>query len=498
MARLDLVILADLHYVGPAGTARPLPERKGKLGLELALRAVRDALRHGRPDAIVLLGDMVEDGAAPGAADDLVALRDALRPFEVPLIVVPGNHDRDAERVAEIFDFAPGLHTAGDYAVVTFADEYDAADVCTRPAGQMEALARAARDGRPLIAIQHPPLLPRIVSSYPYTIVRAEGLAETYAQAGVVLSLSGHYHAGRPAVERSGVTFAIAPALCERPFRYTRVRLDGRRVVSIEDVPLAPPDLAEVFDAHVHTEFAYCAEDITIEATLERMAALGLGAIGLCEHSDQLYFPEDGFWKRTDAQDPAAVRQAVADGHGRHARYRERVRQFRSERVLLGLEVEPSQDGRGLATLDEDLEGYDYLIGAVHYLARSDDPSVSQAEIARRFMERTEQLARSGVDVLAHPFRFFRRTKRPVPRELFRPVADLLAAHGVAAEINFHTNQPDPEFFALCLECGVHLSVGSDSHALVEVGELRPHIELLKTIGAWEHRAEVLWRPSRK
>ena len=67
---------------------------------------------------------------------------------------------------------------------------------------------------------------------------------------------------------------------------------------------------------------------------------------------------------------------------------------------------------------------------------------------------------------------------------LYPLIADLLADSGVAAEINFHTNQPEPEFFRLCLERGVRLSLGSDSHELSEFGEFWPHLRVLRAAGA--------------
>lgn len=495
MDSLDLLILADLHYVGPGGTARPLPERKGKLALELALRAVRDALRAGRPDAMVLMGDTVERGSAATAREDLAAVRDALAEFGIPLLAVPGNHDGDSGIVAQIFDCRLGIHELGGYALVIFADQYDAEDVCTRPAEAMKLLESARARGKPVIVLQHPPVIPRIESDYPYTISGAEEIAAGYAAAGVTLSVSGHYHEGLGPHQAGGVTYLTCPVLCEAPFRYARVRLEGRQVASAETISLAPAEMARLFDAHMHTEFAYCAAGTRIEPALERVRLLGMPAAGITEHADQLYFPEEGFWGRTDASDINAVRRAVADGHARHAAYRERAFPLRSNRVFLALECDAEVGGRGLAVLDEDLEGYDYLIGAIHYLAKGYDESVPAEEIHRRFMARTEQLAKSNVNVLAHPFRYFPRNNRPVPAELFRPVAELLAAHSVAAEMNFHHNQPDPEFFAICLELGVRISVGSDAHSLEDVGALRPHLELLKEIGALERLDDVLWRP---
>jgi histidinol phosphatase-like PHP family hydrolase len=120
------------------------------------------------------------------------------------------------------------------------------------------------------------------------------------------------------------------------------------------------------------------------------------------------------------------------------------------------------------------------------------------ADLADDFLAQVEKLARARVQALAHPFRVFLRKGREVPEHLYRPVAEILAGHGVAAEINFHTNQPDPEFYALCLELGVKLSVGSDAHAMGEVGALAPHLALLQTLGVTDRLDAVLWRPCAK
>ena len=74
------------------------------------------------------------------------------------------------------------------------------------------------------------------------------------------------------------------------------------------------------------------------------------------------------------------------------------------------------------------------------------------------------------------------KVKYPAPAELFEPLADLLKKYDTAAEINFHCNQPDEEFFALCLQKGVKISLGSDTHNLYEVGEFYPHVKFLDKI----------------
>jgi histidinol phosphatase-like PHP family hydrolase len=98
-------------------------------------------------------------------------------------------------------------------------------------------------------------------------------------------------------------------------------------------------------------------------------------------------------------------------------------------------------------------------------------------------MRETERLLRHRITVLAHPFRFFRRAGLATPVHLYSGMARLLAEHGVAAEINFHTNQPDPRFIRDCVEQGVRIALGSDSHDIVEVGEFAPHLQVLEQAG---------------
>ena len=64
---LDLVVMADLHYVGRAERICPIPERNAPLGKELLRRALRRLELSSPPDALVLIGDLVDDGEAPGA-----------------------------------------------------------------------------------------------------------------------------------------------------------------------------------------------------------------------------------------------------------------------------------------------------------------------------------------------------------------------------------------------------------------------------------------------
>ena len=138
------------------------------------------------------------------------------------------------------------------------------------------------------------------------------------------------------------------------------------------------------------------------------------------------------------------------------AAYRRLAEGFRSDRVRAGLEVELCADG-SLLLAPEDADGWDLLVGAIHEIPEVQKGVTSQTDTEAFFLRDVQHLLTHPIDVLAHPFRFFARKGLQKPVHLDPVVADLLAVHGVAAEINFHTNQPEPEFFRLCLARGVKI-----------------------------------------
>jgi len=480
---LDLLVLADLHYVERAAHRCPVPSRHAWFGREGAERAVRRALRTFRPDAVVLLGDLLDNGHADGSEADLAALRDTFAAFGLPVLVVPGNHDGPAERLAAVFGPQPSLRELGGCQLVTIAATYDAADVTRHPDAALALIARAAADApdRPLIVLQHNPIHPHIESTYPYNPTNADAIARCYADSRVALSLSGHYHPGIAPATVDGVCYVTAPALCEAPCRFLRVRLRGR-AIEVTEHALAMPAEPPLWDCHCHTHYAYCRDDVTATAAIDRSRLMGLGGLALTEHAGQLYLDGEHFWGGRFFDDPDLIRRHRHTPMCRMDAYLAEALPLRSPFVRLGLEVDG--DGRGgLCLLEEDRGHWDLLIGAVHWLPGLDPASATPAELHRTFLAESEALCRAGVDVLAHPFRYFRRSKVEAPRELYGPMARLLAETGVAGEINFHTHQPDPRFVAACLDAGVKIALATDSHALWEVGELAPHLDVLRQAG---------------
>ena len=156
----------------------------------------------------------------------------------------------------------------------------------------------------------------------------------------------------------------------------------------------------------------------------------------------------------------------------------------------MGLEVELDVDGR-LTLHDEDRAWPDLLLGAVHFLEAGDVDSLSDDVLIEQFMKACRGLLEAGVDVLAHPWRMFGRRRKPVPLDRYQQLADMLAATGTAAEINFYVRPPDAHFFKLCVERGVKISFGSDAHRLHDVGNLWAHMEMLRQMAGTDDPARL-------
>jgi len=330
--------------------------------------------------------------------------------------------------------------------------------------------------------VQHSPIYPDVdVSKFPYMPLNRGDIMASYRERGVLLSLSGHYHPGQSPTRKDGTLYVTLPALEDDPFRFGIVRVEGRDA-RIEFHRLKHPEFSELTDGHIHTHFGYCAVDVHPTPVRERLELLGIQRAVLVEHAPQLYLADTQFWHAEHIENPDAIRNARRNGTCRVEAYRKAMREFSDTLFRIGLEAELDRDG-GLTLLEEDRKGWDKILGAVHWIP-SNLPFATPAQQEKSFMILVEGLAAGGIDVLAHPFRYFAQNKLARPKGLYRPIAKLLRERDIAAEVNFHYDRPDPEFFRICMEEGVRIVVGSDAHCLYEVGDLAPHIRLLKEIGA--------------
>ncbi len=271
------------------------------------------------------------------------------------------------------------------------------------------------------------------------------------------------------------------------PFEYLVAEFDGGALPHVERRALVEPELAaQVTDFHIHTSAAYCSENMRVDRALEMAKLSGLGGVSFAEHSGQLYFESDDYWNGRSVWRTRGTPEGCR-AIDRSDEYRAELRTPGCYRH--GFELDVDRNGDVLLS-EKERPLAEVRLGAVHFLVNRSDPR----EASREFLFYTESLLKYGVDILAHPFRIFAWAGLEKPAELFAPVADLLAHYGVAAEVNFHQNQPEHEFFDLCLRKGVKLSLGSDSHNLYEVGFFLPHFRFLRELGVAGKLDEVIFR----
>ncbi len=494
MPALQLRVFTDIHYDPQQGAPCREP-RRCDLGPELVRRVLRDARNRGGFDAVACLGDLCNDGRFQDAAADAEAILDVLAedaPHK-PLLLVAGNHDytTDVDLPARI-DGRSRVVELGGYRFVIFADRYRETMYCTRRAEDLELLRRAARaDGGPIVVLQHNAVCPVIAGEYPHMHLNRDEIVDAYDRAGVLLSLSGHYHRGQPLNECRGVRYYTQKALCEPPFPYAVVTLAGREV-AIEPRALGVGDTPGVFDCHCHTELAYCGGGITAREGIVRSREMGLAGVCLTEHAPQLYVSADAFWDARHVREPDLWRRGA---DARVEAWRELVGPLRGHDVRLGLEVEIDRAGE-LTVREEDRAMVDVVLGAVHWLTETvdrDDP----AACARAFLADTLAILERGVDVLAHPIRRYARWHPEVPDSLIAEIVAALVETRTAAEVNFHHRTDDRAFYARCIEAGVPLALGTDAHRVHQAGALAAPLALVGELAAERDKtpAEVLWTP---
>lgn len=174
-----LLHLSDTHLAAP-GSPSEHPQLDPHARLETVLAAVADA---GPFDAVVLTGDIADDGSVDGA--DWV--RSLVAPLAPVVLAVPGNHDRTSA-VAEVF--GTDSVRLGAWRLVGAG---------TNVPGQIPGRADAVLDVLsscvgPTVVLMHHPLRSRSTHEW-FTLARgAELEARLLAHGDPLVLLSGHTH----------------------------------------------------------------------------------------------------------------------------------------------------------------------------------------------------------------------------------------------------------------------------------------------------------------
>lgn len=266
------------------------------------------------------------------------------------------------------------------------------------------------------------------------------------------------------------------PSFIIEPYSYLILSENSPRIEN-----LAMDRTLQLEDNHIHTPLAYCNYNMEMDKAIYLAGIFGLSCIRVTEHSSHLYYTDEIF--KNSYSYVHGISTARAED-SRVELYLDLKERYQSDSVKFGLEVDCDFNGNFLLR-EEDKSGFEFILGAIH---RLDDVTENG------FLTLLENILKNGIDVLAHPFRIFRKSGVEVPRGIYRKTAELLKKYNTAAEINYHTNEPSIDFIRECLKIGVKFSFGSDSHNLAEIGDFYYQLHLLEEAGFKGCLDEILWK----
>lgn len=477
---LRIAAIADLHYaVGPLETCG---KRRTAIADVLLTRVVRRLNRFIKPDLTVILGDILDDGTGSQSPEEREQLLAILGKLESPYIIIPGNHDGDADQFYSIFPRPAETLDINGVRVVTFTDAQEPGYNAHRSDDDIARMDAARRGFEgPIVSLQHVPLFPPGASASPYSYNNADAVWKAFERNDYTLAISGHWHQGDDLVSRGAGRAVIVPSLCESPFAFSEITIDGDQVETKRH-ELRLPDGLELIDYHVHTPFAYCSENMNVPLSMALAKEFNLAGLCFTEHSGQLHFERKLFWTGL------FTREGLASDEGRQERMADYLEMVRPAcpPAYLGLELDAEDCGKPIVQ-PEVWDEIQIKVGSIHWLdavrGKADD-EVDLNVAADEMLARLGKFAGSGIQVLAHPLRIFRKwPEEDLPKSLIPGIMALLQEHGVAAEINFHNQLTSPQFIQTCLDYGVKFVFGSDSHNQSEVGDFHPHLDLMRACG---------------
>lgn len=471
---MKIAIVSDIHTPGSSDN----PQIRGELAEMLLLRAINRFNRWIKPDIAIICGDIVDGNDNDVARLWLEKCRQILEKLACPYIAVRGNHDPSADYFYRIFPRKEHVNING-FRFLVFDDPSAPLFNASRTADQIARFKEArANFAGPIISVQHVPLFEPGTSECPYNYTNAKEIISEMKKQNIFMTISGHWHKGMGHIQSQGINYIASAALSESPFRYSVVELDGDKIGVQEDCLQMPPELG-LIDRHVHTQMAYCSENMDAANTLKHYKDFGLADVVFTEHSGQLYFNNELFWTGDCYKNGLAD---IKEKENRMAAYFELMRRNNVPAKSIGLETDVDYAGRAMIK-PKDRERVGFLLGSIHKLQEMWKEQIDIDAIKQEYLFRTEAVLKSGVNVLAHPFRLFMRKQMELPKDLFGKVIKLLKQYNIAAEVNFHSQEAESEFFQMCVNSGVKLSLSSDCHNMYELGELWPHLRMLEKIG---------------
>jgi 3',5'-cyclic-AMP phosphodiesterase len=155
-----IVQISDLHVAGADDPVRAFVDTNANLARAISyIEAMRP-----KPDLVVATGDLCDNGLA----EEYLLLRELLEGFEIPVLLIPGNHDEIGALVEGLDNHTYLPRDGGPLQYVVEGDVRVVAVDTTRPGhhdGMLDAerlqwldtTLRAAPDAPTLVMMHHPP-----------------------------------------------------------------------------------------------------------------------------------------------------------------------------------------------------------------------------------------------------------------------------------------------------------------------------------------------------
>jgi histidinol phosphatase-like PHP family hydrolase len=234
-------------------------------------------------------------------------------------------------------------------------------------------------------------------------------------------------------------------------------------------------------DCHVHTYYSACADLVTVEDYLPYAKKAGLRCFAITDHSNDIYFEKEEREALRWHRGPMDLRPLLKGRAYRLENYLSDLRPYREYGVRAGIELEQMPDGEFIFDWDY-RENFDVIVGGVHVI-----PSLKRSEkeevIQKEFLFLTLKALEQDIDILAHPTRGLRKAGIAIPNHYPDLIIEKALSRGIALEVNAHSLDPNSIFLRKCLEKGIKLAFGTDSHSLKEFGDFSYHKLILQEAG---------------
>ena len=261
---LRILHITDLHLRDAVpGTSEIACRRSRQIGS--LLDRLEQELAEIAPDFIAITGDLLHApyglyrGVNPfdmaqfsGAVRaDYRSLKARFDRWQVPYLVLPGNHD-DMALLSEVF-VGTREQVINDYRILAFDDMEHGNNVPLRTGDELQRYSQCLSDGdpRPQIHLQHYVAHPVVEHPYPHNFGDRDMLLALLVRSTVRLCLSGHFHPGHKPVTKDGVTHIVGRGFCEAPHPVGVIDIDADGGISYREIEIKadnPPTKAVIID----------------------------------------------------------------------------------------------------------------------------------------------------------------------------------------------------------------------------------------------------------